>query len=356
MSTYQILLWLFVFLVMGSHGALAESTPTSFQSVTIDEQIVSVVDGPLSDALHLPLRQFYPKNRAPVGIVLAVHGLTLHGGLYDVVGKVLAVDGFHFCAPDMRGFGRCYYDDKHKYCVGNDCKNEVDYEKTFDDLVELMKKLRQEHPGVPLFLMGESLGTAVCIRLAAEHPEMVSGLILSGPTVKVHPLMFLHPEVIAAGTVGYMTSPRFQVSMDAFVKNLISNDPDVVEEILADPLCRKSLTIKELLATKRIVNRTLHFARMIKPHESVLIVQGSEDKCLIPKAVTRLTRRVRSDDQTLRWLHAHGHLLLETAFLRPATVNSVYAWLVQQGEGKIEYCVTTLDMLRRLGNKLDDGQ
>jgi alpha-beta hydrolase superfamily lysophospholipase len=333
--------------------ALAESTAPA-QSAAIDDQIVSVTDGPLSDALHLPLRQWYPKNNSPVGIVLAIHGLTLHGGLYDIVGKILAVDGFHCCAPDMRGFGRCYYDDQHKFCVGDDCKSKLDYEKSYSDIVELAKRLKQEHSDVPLFAMGESLGTTMCIRLAAEHPELVSGLILSGPTVEVHPLMFFHPKVMAAGSFGYFSRPRFQVNMDAFVNNLVSNDPDIVKELAADPLCRKGLTVKELLATRRIVNKTLHFARLIKPEEPVLIVQGSEDKCMVPAAVTKLTKSVRSSDQTLRWLHAHGHLLLETAYLRPATVNSLDAWLVQRKDGKIEYMVTTLDMLRRLGDKLNE--
>jgi hypothetical protein len=48
---------------------------------------------------------------------------------------------------------------------------------------------------------------------------------------------------------------------------------------------------------------------------------------MVPVAVTKLSSNIHSADQTVRWLHAHGHILLETSYLRPATVDAIDLWI-----------------------------
>src|SRR5688572_25291849 len=47
-------------------------------------------------------------NSSPRAIVLAIHGMTLHGGTYDRTARALAGRGVTVIAPDMRGYGRNY--------------------------------------------------------------------------------------------------------------------------------------------------------------------------------------------------------------------------------------------------------
>jgi alpha-beta hydrolase superfamily lysophospholipase len=291
------------------------------------DRIVFIEDGELSKQLHMPICEWYPKNREPVGVLLAIHGLTLHGKRYDVLGKAFAAEGFYACAPDMRGFGRCYNDTQHRFWLGDESKEKVDYDKSYVEIVGLIKVLKQKYPNLPLFAMGESLGTTLCIKLAAEHPELISGIILSGPTVKLHPLMVVHPENMAAAGWAVFIHPRFNMPTSSFVKNMVSNNPNIAQEMLDDPLCRKGLTIAELLKTGKFVKGTLSNASKIKPGIPILILQGSEDRCFVPHSVTKLSKRVQSSDQTVRWLHAHGHLLLETSYLTPETVDALDTWI-----------------------------
>jgi len=303
------------------------------QSARAEEELfpdtfVAIEDGPISKEFHLPSYEWYPKDKDPVGLILAVHGLTLHAKRFEVLGRASASAGFYMCACDMRGFGRCYTEPE-KFSVGNDNKKKVDFQKSYLDLVQVATRMKKNHPSVPLFALGESMGTALCIKLAAEHPELVDGLILSGPTVKVHPLMFLHPSTMAAGAFAVFIDPKFKVSMSGFVKNLVSNDPNIVQEMLNDPLCRKQLTIKELLNAKKFADKTLPTARKLKHDEHILVIQDSHDLCMVPHAVTSLSKRIHSSDQTIRWLHANGHLLLETAYLKPATIEALSNWIEQ---------------------------
>ena len=192
-------------LSLGSAGppSLAGATPPPVTQVPRqpvelsdpNQRVQYLEDGPLSKELHLPLYEWYPKDKEPNGVVVAIHGLTLHGKRYEVLGRAFAAEGFYACAFDMRGFGRCYTDSEHKFAG----KQKTDPEKSYLDLVALTTRLRQKFPKTAIFVMGESLGTTYCIKLAAEHHELVDGLLLSGPTVQVNPLMFLHPSNMAAG-------------------------------------------------------------------------------------------------------------------------------------------------------------
>jgi acylglycerol lipase len=316
-----------------------------------NDLIFAVQDGKLSDELHMPLYEWYPKKTKPTALLLAIHGLTLHGNRYNIIGKAFAAYGFYACACDMRGFGRCYTDDQHKFCIGEDCKRKVNYDKSYADIVQLAKRLKEEHPNIPLFAMGESLGTSVCIRLAAEHPELVDALILSGPAVEINPRMVLQPKNFAAGLYALLIQPQFRMQTKAFVKNLVSNDPDIIAEMLDDPLCRKRLTIAELLKTNSFVSKSLKYTNKIKHNEPVLILQGSKDRCMVPDGVIRLCKNIPSSDQTLRWLDSHGHLLLETAYLRPATIGAVSDFIEDhQADHEAEAVKVQLDILK-LGAK-----
>lgn len=316
-----------------------------------NNSITYIQDGEFSKELHIPTYEWIPKDQPLNGCILAIHGLTLHGRLYEVLCKTFATTGFYTCAFDMPGFGRCFTDNKHEFSVNGDSKRKVNYGKAYEETVRLAQLIREKHPGLPLYLMGESLGTCMCIKVAGAHPELVDGLILSGPTVEVNPLMFIHPKVIEAGTYGYFQKPRFTVNTNAFVEYLVSDDEDVVAELLDDPLCRKGLSIPDLLKTRKFVAGTIPYARMIKRNEPVLVIQGSRDRCMVPRAIVKLSKNVQSSDQTLRWFSSYGHLLLETIYLRPAVVDAISDWLYDHCPSHAHEAVDMQQRIVKLGGK-----
>jgi acylglycerol lipase len=345
--------WILILLAISAICLGLDNQIQSAYAADLDpnDRIAYVEDGPISKEVGLPTYEWLPKDSQPIGSLLAIHGLTLHGKRFAVVCKAFATFGFYACSFDMRGFGRCYADKQHTFCAPSDCKKHVNYGKSYAEVVKLATLIKKRYPDKPLYVMGESLGTCLCVKLAAEHPQLVDGLILSSPTVKLNPLIFVHPKVIAASTFGYFTEPRFQASTDAFVKHLVSNDPDIVNEMLADPLCRKGLNFRELFKTDSFVSKTLFYAHKIGGNEPVLMIQGSEDKCMVPRAITELAASIPSSDQTLRWLHAHGHILLETAYLRPATIDAIVTWLYQHNAEHVQRAKSIEADLLKLGAK-----
>lgn len=286
-------------------------------------------DGKYSQELNIPTYEWSPvgfPNKAR-GYVVFVHGLTLHGQRYTVSGRAFAAANFYALAFDMRGFGRCYTDPDGKFSRDGESKRGVDYEKSFEDLVKLVSLAKKDHPDMPIILVGESLGVTPCLRLAAERGDLVDAMVLSGAAVSVNPLMIFHPKSIKAGLKGVFIDPKFNVKLQFFMEDLVSSDPRIVEELTNDPLIRQKLTIWNLIQTDRYVSKNIKYANKIRPEMPILLLQGSRDRCVIPKKVVRLCSNIRSDEQTLRWMDSFSHVLLETKYLNPATIEAVVAFI-----------------------------
>ncbi len=284
-----------------------------------------VEDSELGQALNMPVYQWLPVDREPRIVCLGIHGLTLHGRRYRVLARTLASEGVVFAAPDMRGFGRCKFDEQKRYSTKGDDKTKINHEKSYADLVKLAQMLKEKYPDIPLIVLGESLGCTFCVRLAGEHPELVTGMILSAPAVKVNPAMYMSPADIGAGMKA-LVNKHHELNLHHFITSLVSARKEVVDEMLDDPLILKQVPLFDLLSTDEFVEKTAKYGKTVPAHMSVLIIQGSSDRCVVPDMVTHLTAAMPSDDQTVRWLGSYGHLQLETSFLRAAVVDSVRDW------------------------------
>lgn len=284
-----------------------------------------VEDGELSQALDLPVYEWLPVNRQPRVVCLGIHGLTLHGRRYRVLARTLASEGVVFVAPDMRGFGRCKFDPDKRFSTASDDKTKINNEKSYEDIVKLAKLLKDKYADIPLIVLGESLGCTFCVRLAGDHPELVTGMILSAPAVKVNPDMYLSPADIGAGMKA-LVAKHHELNLHHFITSLVSGRKEVIDEMLDDPLILKQVPLFDLLHADEFVAKTVKYGKLIPPHMSVLIIQGSSDRCVVPEMVTHLTEAMPSDDQTVRWLGSYGHLQLETSFLRAAVVDSIRDW------------------------------
>lgn len=269
------------------------------------------------DGSNQPVYIWQDKANPPRAIVLAVHGLTMHGGVYEVLADNLVKSGFLVAAPDLRGYGRWALTATTKI------KAEADYDKSYEDLVSLGRSLKAQYPGLPLFVVGESLGADLAIELAATEKNLVDGLVLSSPAVKHHNFC----GSLLLETPAFLRNPARQIDLTPYIRRFASNDQRITQGALADPLVRKTLSPWELLRSTQAMKRTLAYADKIPPTVPVLIIQGSADRVVRSNAVVKLLAHLPSKDQTVRWFTNRGHLLLETAYIYPDTMQIVSGWL-----------------------------
>lgn len=286
-------------------------------------------DGEFSKALKIPTYQWMPTSQAPLkAMFLGIHGLTLHGRRFRVLARSLAINGAGFVSLDMRGFGRCKFDDKHEWSTKDDDKTEVDNEKSYQDIVKLATMLKEKYPDVKLIPVGESLGCTFCVRLAAEHPELVKAIAISAPAVKLNKDMYRGRGQIRLGVKAIIKPGEHELDLRPFFADLCSNRPEVQKEMEDDPLIRKKIRLRSLLSVDKFVAKTADYGKKTAPDLGVLILQGSADGCVSPKHVTDLMNAMPSTDQTLDWRGNYGHLQLETCFMRAQTISAIANWLI----------------------------
>lgn len=288
---------------------LALSSLPAFAEVTRQD------NGNIAKELQTPVYFWQDNSHKPTAIVLAIHGLALHGTVFDSMARHLAARHMIVAAPDLRGYG--------KWCQRDKPKN-AEYKESEVDLLALAKKLRARYRNLPLFVAGESLGASLAIKMAAKHPDIIDGLILSAPAVR-------HQHHVPLRTIAdatrVLTNPTYKVDVSGFIRYYYSEDPAVNTEELNDPLIRKNMSLGELLASCRVISSAAYCIDQIPANMPILIMQGKKDRMVKLSSVDELEHKLKSTNQTVRWFPERGHILLETAHVGPDTLEAVTSWL-----------------------------
>lgn len=206
----------------------------------------------------------------------------------------------------------------------------IRYPQSYKELVQLSGALRNKYPSLPLYCIGESLGAAMALHLASDVPDSIDGLVLSSPAVKRRLFYFAPALVKDVLTVMARPFPLFQqVDVSPYIKRWASEDPRTCDATVEDPLVRKRLSTYDLLLTMKEVRATTRYARRIPSEMPVLIMQGDKDRMIRANGVVTLMTHLKSSDETIKWFNGKGHLLLETPYVMPETVETVSGWLLQ---------------------------
>ena len=126
----------------------------------------------MADGYRLPL-QLWPAKASPKAVVVALHGFNDYRNAWSGPGPWWADQGVTVYAYDQRGFG----DSAQRGIwpgVG----------VLAGDLTGVAELVRAAHPGVPLYLVGHSMGAAVIMTaMGGADPPEVDGIVLAAPAV-----------------------------------------------------------------------------------------------------------------------------------------------------------------------------
>ncbi len=118
-------------------------------------------------------RSWVREEAPPTAILVIAHGMAEHSARYDAFGAFLAERGYAVYMNDHAGHGRSAQLNGH-------FADENGWENVINDLNALMDEAQQEHPGLPLFLMGHSMGSFLSRSFLIRYGEKLSGCILCG--------------------------------------------------------------------------------------------------------------------------------------------------------------------------------
>lgn len=225
-------------------------------------------------------------------VLLIVQGMAEHSGRYINVVNHMVPSGYAVYGIDHIGHGKS--DGKRLYV-----ERFHDYTKTLRNYFDM---IREWQPKKPIFLIGHSMGGLISAAYLLEHQDELSGVVLSGPLIKV-------PDNITQATIfaGKMLSiiiPRaglFQLDTES-----VSRDPAVVDAYVNDPLVYTGKTTARLGAELlKSMQRVTKQATKIKL--PIMIVQGSDDKLVDPDGAQFFYDLVSSKDKTIKIYNGFYH-------------------------------------------------
>jgi acylglycerol lipase len=245
----------------------------------------------------------------PRAVVVLVHGLKSHGGLFEWAAERLAEHGFAVYALDLRGHGKS----------GGERLFIEKFEDYISDVDAVVQHARAQHPALPIFVLGHSAGGVVSSVYALEHQNDLAGFVCESFAQEVPTPAAVLSAVKALSRI----APRLGVF--ALKNEHFSRDPAFVERMNDDPLIeRRPYPSKTVAEIRRAEERLAgSFPRMTLP---VLILHGTRDRVTKPHGSQLFYDTTGSTDKTLKLYDGHFHDLLNDVG-KEEVLGEVTAWI-----------------------------
>jgi alpha-beta hydrolase superfamily lysophospholipase len=220
-----------------------------------------------ADADRLPLSVWRPEGE-PRAVVLGLHGFNDYRRGFEETGEFLAARGFLVYAYDQRGFGGTAH---ARLWFGGEAMAE--------DARTVSGLLRRRHPGLPLYLIGESMGAAVAL-VAANGGLPIDGLVLLAPAVWGRSTM----PALQRGALWFASHTFPSLTLSPRGLDIKPTDNKAARRKLReDPLVIKETRTDALWGIAELMDRALVTAP--PPDLPTLILYGRRDE-IIPKPPT----------------------------------------------------------------------
>uniref|UniRef100_A0A3Q2HH66 Monoglyceride lipase n=1 Tax=Equus caballus TaxID=9796 RepID=A0A3Q2HH66_HORSE len=281
-----------------------------------------------ADGLYLFCKYWKPTG-TPKALIFVSHGAGEHCGRYDELAQMLVGLGLLVFAHDHVGHGQS---EGERMVVS-------DFHVFVRDVLQHVDIMQKDYPGIPVFLLGHSMGGAIVILTAAERPGHFSGMVLISPlvlanpesatTFKDYPKSLVDmtrtvfswipvPAWVLAAKVLNLVLPN--MSLGPIDASMLSRNKTEVDLYNADPLiCRAGLKVCfgiQLLNAVSRVERAL--PKLTLPF---LLLQGSADRLCDSKGAYLLMESSKSQDKTLKIYEGAYHVLHKEL---PEVTNSVF--------------------------------
>ncbi|MGQ4511280.1 alpha/beta fold hydrolase [Streptomyces sp. DW26H14] len=129
------------------------------------------------DGVQIAGYTWLPEGGRPRALVQIAHGAAEHALRYDRFAQHLTAHGYGVLATDLRGHGATATSTGGFGTAGTDGDS---WRANVKDLRTAGEKARTLYPGVPVFLLGHSMGSMLARDYAQEYPDDLAGLLLTG--------------------------------------------------------------------------------------------------------------------------------------------------------------------------------
>lgn len=282
-----------------------------------DSAVIRDDDAELLRPCHVSAYVWRDESAPPKAVVVLVHGFTQHGKSPERLALKLAQAQYLVISLDQRGHGRWHSKARKTH-------NLADYKASLEDLKRLLMALKESYPGLSLYCIGESAGGVIVAEAAQNPTSGIDGIVLCSPgsRPRIYNLFWVIADFVR--NVYRLNHP---VNLRRYIRKYASEDPRVVEEMIAEPLDRNELSGRELLRTVSFIHHVKSALKRMPDNIPLLVIQGTQDRIVQPRTVPGIVRGARSRDKSLVLLPDNGHVLIGTSYITPVVSEAITTWL-----------------------------
>ena len=248
----------------------------------------TVVEYPSANGANTVTGYFYDvADGVPRAIVQISHGMQEYIRRYDPLAQYLTGCGYAVCGNDHLGHGATSGENG----INGYFAEENGAECVLADLFTMSELAQKRWPGVPLVLLGHSMGSFFARWYAEYRGDALAGLVLSGtagpnPAAGVGMALTSFLSAIKGSTA---LSPLVEkiafgsyndhIETPVTGKEWVTGDPDALAAYVADPKCSFSFTLNGfhgLMKVLNIVSRK-EWAGKLPKKLPVYLFAGEED-------------------------------------------------------------------------------
>ncbi len=237
---------------------------------------------PSCDGIHQLYCRVYIPDGEPAGLFHVAHGMTEHISRYDGFMREIAEEGYICYGYDHLGHGYTANDDSELGYLGN-------WKLLVEDPQSVSRLIKSEHPSLPCFLLGHSMGSFIA-RCAAT-PRIWNKVIFMGtggptPAAKAG-LAIVRAKIKKDGERA--TSPEIEKMVFGSYRKRFKDEDDVISWISTkkevrdtyrgDKFCTFHFTLNgfyTLLKLHTLCNSKTWFKK-VGSTLPILLVSGSDD-------------------------------------------------------------------------------
>lgn len=263
-----------------------------------------------------------------------IHGYTSEGSwLFELNAVAIAKAGFFVCALDLQGHG---YSDGSRGQIPS-------IDAVVRDCIKFFDSARADHPKLPAFLYGESLGGAIAMLICLKQRSEWNGLILNGamcgvsskfkPVWPLEKLLPVAAFVAPTWRIVIAKPPGSKSYKEEWKRKLVTKCPNRVA-------CGKppAATALEFLRVCDYLQRKCHELEV-----PMLMVHGGDDKVCDPESARFVYESAASKDKTLKIFEGMWHMLIgEPNDSVELVFGTILSWIEKRADKANTSCNTLI--------------
>ena len=289
----------------------------------------------------IPVYQWQPDN-SPTAVLHISHGMAEYGRRYHAFARELNKAGFIVYAHDHAGHGERIEMDEDR--LQGHFSDQHGWSSAVHDLALTVNNIKKNHPELPVFLLGHSMGSYLLQNYLVNSNPEINGAILSGSNFVAKPLLLVARlitglEIIRQGKKGNSRlidqltfagyNKKFRPNRTDF--DWLSSDPAEVDAYINDPLCGFTCTNQlwaDLFSGLQNIC-SVSSLKNICSELPVLVLGGEKDPISAPNRLQKLAAALQTagiKDVSLR-LYPDGRHELFNETNREQVIQQLIEWL-----------------------------